>query len=78
MARGERLPRDGRPCRNTAAPFNDAAATRGDKNPYIQVGDAIVLGPTLLLDVRYGLARVKTENLHGNKEGFIDYASFGA
>jgi hypothetical protein len=60
-----------------AAPFNDAAATRGDKNPYIQVGDAIVLGPTLLLDVRYGLARVKTENLNGNKEGFTDYASFG-
>jgi trimeric autotransporter adhesin len=56
-----------------AAPFNDAAATRGDKNPYIQVGDAIVLGPTLLLNVRYGLARVKTENLNGNKEGFTDY-----
>jgi hypothetical protein len=59
------------------APFNDAAATRGDKNPYIQVGDAVVLSPTLLLDVRYGLSRVKTENLNGNKEGFTDYAPFG-
>ena len=59
------------------APFNDAAATRGDKNPYIQIGDAVVLSPTLLLDVRYGLSRVKTENLNGNKEGFTDYASFG-
>ncbi|MEO7273371.1 MAG: carboxypeptidase-like regulatory domain-containing protein, partial [Vicinamibacterales bacterium] len=59
------------------APFNDAAASRGDKNPYVQVGDAVVLSPTLLLDVRYGLSRVKTENLNGNKEGFTDYASFG-
>ena len=59
------------------APFNDAPATRGDKNPYIQVGDAVVLSPTLLLDVRYGLSRVKTQNLNGNKEGFTDYASFG-
>jgi trimeric autotransporter adhesin len=59
------------------APFNDAPATRGDNNPYFQVGDAIVLSPTLLLDVRYGLARVKTSNLNGNKEGFTDYASFG-
>ncbi|MGH9310690.1 MAG: carboxypeptidase-like regulatory domain-containing protein, partial [Vicinamibacterales bacterium] len=42
------------------APFNDAAATRTDKNPYIQVGDAVVLSPTLVLDVRYGLARVNT------------------
>ena len=60
-----------------SAPFNDAPATRGDKNPYIQVGDAIVLSPTLLLDVRYGLSRVNTKNLNGNKEGFTDYASFG-
>ena len=59
------------------APFNDAPATRSDKNPYIQVGDAVVLSPTLLLDVRYGLSRVNTKNLNGNKEGFTDYASFG-
>ena len=59
------------------APFNDAPATRTDKNPYIQVGDAVVLSPTLLLDVRYGLSRVNTKNLNGNKEGFTDYVSFG-
>jgi carboxypeptidase family protein/TonB-dependent receptor-like protein len=59
------------------APFNDAPATRGDKNPYIQIGDAVVLSPTLLLDVRYGFSRVNTKNLNGNKEGFTDYASFG-
>jgi hypothetical protein len=59
------------------APFNDAPAIRADKNPYVQLGDAIVLSPSLVLDVRYGLARVKTDNLNGNKTGFTDYASFG-
>ncbi len=59
------------------APFNDAPAIRADKNPYIQLGDAVVLSPTLVLDVRYGMARVKTDNLNGNKTGFTDYASFG-
>src|SRR6188472_2738773 len=58
-------------------PFNDAPATRTDKNPYVQVGDAVVISPTLLLDVRYGLSRVNTKNLNGTKEGFTDYASFG-
>ena len=38
------------------APFNDAPATRGDKNPYIQIGDAVVLSPTLVLDVATGSA----------------------
>ena len=60
-----------------AAPFNDAAGIRSDKNPYIQLGDAVVLGPTLVLDVRYGLSRINTKNLAGNKTGFDDYASFG-
>ena len=59
------------------APFNDAPAIRADKNPYFQLGDAVVLSPTLVLDVRYGMARVKTNNLNGNKTGFTDYASFG-
>jgi hypothetical protein len=59
------------------APFNDAPALRGDKNPYIQLGDAVVLSPTLVLDMRYGLSRVNTKNLNGNKTGFEDYASFG-
>ncbi len=60
-----------------AAPFNDAAGIRSDKNPYIQLGDAVVLSPTLVLDVRYGLSRINTKNLAGNKTGFDDYASFG-
>ena len=60
-----------------AAPFNDAAGIRGDSNPYIQLGDAIVVSPTLVVDVRYGLSRIDTKNLAGNKTGFDDYDSFG-
>jgi hypothetical protein len=59
------------------APFNDEAARRKDKNPYVQIGDAVVLSQSLVLDVRYGLSRVNTANLNGNKLGFEDYASFG-
>ena len=59
------------------APFNDADGVRGDKNPYFQLGDAVVLTPTLVLDVRYGLSRIFTKSLSGNKEGFDDYPSFG-
>ena len=36
------------------APFNDEAASRKDKNPYVQIGDAVVLSQSLVLDVRYG------------------------
>ena len=59
------------------APFNDAAGIRGDKNPYFQMGDAIVVSPTLVVDVRYGVSRINTKNLSGNKEGFDDYQGFG-
>ena len=57
------------------APFNDAPGIRSDKNPYIQLGDAIVLTPSLVADIRYGLSRINTKNLSGNKTGFDDYAS---
>ena len=59
------------------APFNDAAGIRGDKNPYFQIGDAIVVSPTVVVDVRYGVSRINTKNLSGNKEGFDDYQGFG-
>jgi Carboxypeptidase regulatory-like domain len=59
------------------APFNDASGVRGDKNPYFQMGDAIVVSPTVVVDVRYGVSRINTKNLSGNKEGFTDYAAFG-
>jgi trimeric autotransporter adhesin len=60
-----------------AAPFNDADGIRSDSNPYIQLGDAIVVSPTLVVDVRYGLSRIDAKNLSGNKTGFDDYDSFG-
>jgi trimeric autotransporter adhesin len=59
------------------APFNNDAGVRGDKNPYFQVGDAIVVSPTVVVDVRYGVSRINTKNLAGNKEWFDDYDSFG-
>ncbi|MFB3777754.1 MAG: TonB-dependent receptor domain-containing protein [Bryobacteraceae bacterium] len=59
------------------APFNDAPSETSDKNPYVQVGDTIVLSPTLVLDVRYGLSRVYTKSYSGNKTGFTDYDGFG-
>ena len=52
------------------APFNDADGIRSDSNPYIQLGDAIVVSPTLVVDVRYGLSRIDAKNLSGNKTGF--------
>jgi hypothetical protein len=59
------------------APFNDADGVRGDKNPYFQLGDAIVVNSTTVVDVRYGVSRINTKNLSGNKEGFDDYSIFG-
>jgi hypothetical protein len=57
--------------------FNDAPAITSDRNPYGQIGDTVVLSPTLFVDVRYGVTRINTNNLAGNRTGFTDYASFG-
>jgi hypothetical protein len=59
------------------APFNNAPAITSDRNPYGQIGDTIVISPTLLLDIRYGATRIVALNLAGNRTGFTDYASFG-
>ncbi len=59
------------------APFNDAPTITNDRNPYGQIGDTIVFSPTLFVDVRYGMTRINTNNLGGNRSGFTDYASFG-
>ncbi len=59
------------------APFNNAPTVTNDRNLYGQVGDTIVLSPTLFVDVRYGMTRINTNNLGGNRTGFTDYASFG-
>ena len=59
------------------AGFNDAPTITKDRNPYGQIGDTIVISPTLLLDVRYGATRIIALNLGGNRTGFTDYAAFG-
>jgi hypothetical protein len=61
------------------APLNDAPDKQHDKNPYGQIGDTWVIGPTTVADIRFGYNRVNTFIAGGNKEGFTaaDYASFG-
>ncbi len=59
------------------APFNNAPTITKDRNPYGQLGDTIVISPTLVLDVRYGATRIIALNTGGNRSGFTDYASFG-
>jgi hypothetical protein len=59
------------------APFNDAPTVTNDRNPYGQIGDTIVFTPSLFADIRYGVTRINTNNLGGNRSGFTDYASFG-
>jgi hypothetical protein len=57
--------------------FNDAPTTIKDTNPYAQIGDTIVLSPTLFLDLRYGATRTNAINFAGNHSGFTQYNSFG-
>lgn len=59
------------------SPFNGAPALTKDRNPYAQIGDTIVLGPTLVLDVRYGATRINSLAFAGDKSGFTDYDKVG-
>ena len=59
------------------AGFNDAPTTTQDRNIYGQIGDAIVLSPTLFVDVRYGATRTNTVAFAGNHSGFTNYSGFG-
>jgi trimeric autotransporter adhesin len=61
------------------APFNDAPSIKSDKNPYAQIGDTIVVSPTLVLDIRYGVSRIQTKAVRGNKTGWDAgaYAAMG-
>jgi hypothetical protein len=51
-------------------------ATVTDRNPYGAIGDTIVLSPTLVLDLRYGINRINANNEAQVFPDF-DYASFG-
>jgi hypothetical protein len=59
------------------AGFNNDPTTTKDTNPYGQVGDTIVINPTLFVDVRYGATRIDTINFAGNHSGFTQYDAFG-
>jgi hypothetical protein len=61
------------------SPFNGAPGLQGDDNPYLQIGDTIVLNPTTLVDIRYGVSRISAKLLAGDKKGFTPelYDQFG-
>ncbi|MBS1801506.1 MAG: TonB-dependent receptor [Acidobacteria bacterium] len=59
------------------APFNDAPSQTKDSNFYAQLGDTMVVNPTLYVDVRYGVTRINTFSLGGNQSGFTKYNDFG-
>ena len=47
-----------------------------DNNPYGAIGDTVVLSPTLVLDLRYGLTRINTTN-EANLFPNFDYGALG-
>ncbi len=47
-----------------------------DRNPYISVGDTFVVSPTFVIDVRYGLNRIRTGSLATDTPDF-DYRGAG-
>jgi trimeric autotransporter adhesin len=61
------------------APVNNDPRTNADRNPFIQVGDTIVVSPSLIIDMRYGVSRISTFNYAGNKAGWDNalYDKFG-
>ncbi len=58
-------------------PFNGAAGIRSDNNPYFQIGDAVVLSRSVVVDVRYGVTHIDTKSFTGDKTGFTDFNAFG-
>jgi outer membrane receptor protein involved in Fe transport len=47
-----------------------------DNNPYFSLGDTVVLSPTLILDARIGVNRIKSDNEADIIDGY-DYGQFG-
>ena len=59
-----------------AFPGDWSAENARDKNPYAAIGDTIVVSPTLVVDLRYGITRIHTENVSGLNSSF-DYSAYG-
>ena len=60
----------------TNLPLSGIGLTVSDNNPYASIGDTVVLSPTLVLDVRYGITRTKTVNEFPVSSN-LDYSQFG-
>ena len=60
-------------------PLNSDPRTNADRNPFGQIGDTVVVSPSLIIDMRYGISRIVTFNYGGNKSGWDDslYDKFG-
>lgn len=50
--------------------------TNADNNPYGAIGDTVILSPSLVLDMRYGVTRIVTRNEADTFDNF-DYNQFG-
>jgi hypothetical protein len=48
-----------------------------DRNPYISIGDTIILSPTLVVDLRYGVNRIDTIDNDSLVPSGFNYASYG-
>jgi hypothetical protein len=46
-----------------------------DRNPYASIGDTIILNPSLVMDIRYGVTRVASLSKSGDVD--VDYNQFG-
>lgn len=48
-----------------------------DFNPYAQLGDTIIINPTTVMDVRYGVTRINMTYEGGERSGFSNYNGWG-
>jgi hypothetical protein len=48
-----------------------------DFNPYAQIGDTIIISPTLVVDLRYGVTRINMIEQGGSVSGFTNYNGWG-
>jgi hypothetical protein len=48
-----------------------------DRNPYVAIGDTQILSPTLVLDLRYSVSRVDTQDNSDLVPSNFDYSSLG-
>ncbi len=48
-----------------------------DRNPYVSIGDTILLSPTLVVDLRYSISRIDTQDNSDLVPSGFDYSSLG-